>query len=125
LAKENAETNGWNVTEETTAVTEQFCAAVKTRWISPPPIVRAPLMRLCAAPAGKHPVFPAPSDFRPSDFRGRTSKCKPRTQCAARARNYIHRHCERSEAIHIFTCSAMACFAALAMTGMERCPWNP
>ena len=31
LAKENAETNGWNVAEETTAVTEQFCAAVKTR----------------------------------------------------------------------------------------------
>jgi len=31
LAKENAETNGWNVTEETTAVTEQFCAALKTR----------------------------------------------------------------------------------------------
>ena len=31
LAKENAETNGWNVTEETTAVTEQFCAAVKNR----------------------------------------------------------------------------------------------
>jgi hypothetical protein len=31
FAKENAETNGWNVTEETTAVTEQFCAAVKTR----------------------------------------------------------------------------------------------
>ena len=30
-AKDNAETNGWNVTEETTAVTEQFCAAVKTR----------------------------------------------------------------------------------------------
>ena len=30
-AKENAETNGWNVTEETTAVTEQFCAALKTR----------------------------------------------------------------------------------------------
>jgi hypothetical protein len=30
-AKENAEANGWNVTEETTAVTEQFCAAVKTR----------------------------------------------------------------------------------------------
>jgi len=30
LAKEKAETNGWNVTEETTAVTEQFCAAVKT-----------------------------------------------------------------------------------------------
>src|SRR4051794_35726475 len=31
LVKENAETNGWNVTEETTAVTEQFCAAVKSR----------------------------------------------------------------------------------------------
>jgi hypothetical protein len=31
LAKENAEREGWNVTEETTAVTEQFCAAVKTR----------------------------------------------------------------------------------------------
>jgi hypothetical protein len=31
LAMENAETNGWNVTEETAAVTEQFCAAVKTR----------------------------------------------------------------------------------------------
>ena len=31
LAKENAETHGWNVTEETAAVTEQFCAAVKTR----------------------------------------------------------------------------------------------
>jgi|SRR5947209_5601455 hypothetical protein len=30
-ARENAETNGWNVTEETKAVTEQFCAAVKTR----------------------------------------------------------------------------------------------
>jgi hypothetical protein len=31
LAKENAEREGWNVTEETTAVTEQFCAAVKNR----------------------------------------------------------------------------------------------
>jgi hypothetical protein len=30
LAKENTETNGWNVTEETKAVTDQFCAAVKT-----------------------------------------------------------------------------------------------
>ncbi len=30
-AKENAETNGWNVTEETTAVTEQFCATVNAR----------------------------------------------------------------------------------------------
>jgi len=31
LAKENAETNGWDVIAETTAVTEQFCAAVKTQ----------------------------------------------------------------------------------------------
>jgi hypothetical protein len=31
LAKENAEREGWNVTEETTAITEQFCAAIKTR----------------------------------------------------------------------------------------------
>ena len=31
LAKENAETNGWNVTDERAAVTEQFCAAIKTR----------------------------------------------------------------------------------------------
>src|SRR4051794_3846882 len=31
LAKETAETNGWNVTEETAAVTEQFCAAVIAR----------------------------------------------------------------------------------------------
>ena len=31
LAKENAETNGWDVADETAAVTEQFCAAVKTR----------------------------------------------------------------------------------------------
>jgi hypothetical protein len=30
-AKEKAETNGWNVTEEMTAVTEQFCAAVNAR----------------------------------------------------------------------------------------------
>lgn len=30
-ARENAETNGWNVTEEATAVTEQFCAALKAR----------------------------------------------------------------------------------------------
>ena len=37
LARENAETNGWNVTQETEAVTEQFCAAVKARSTSPPP----------------------------------------------------------------------------------------
>ena len=31
LAKENAETNGWNVADERAAVTEQICAAVKNR----------------------------------------------------------------------------------------------
>src|SRR6187399_2211663 len=31
LAKENAETNGWDVAAERAAVTERFCAAVKTR----------------------------------------------------------------------------------------------
>jgi hypothetical protein len=31
LAKENAETNGWNVADERAAVTEQFCAAVNNR----------------------------------------------------------------------------------------------
>jgi hypothetical protein len=29
LAKENAETNGWNVADERAAVTEQFCAALR------------------------------------------------------------------------------------------------
>ena len=29
LAKENAETNGWNVTDERAAITEQFCAAMR------------------------------------------------------------------------------------------------
>jgi hypothetical protein len=28
----------------------------------------------------------------------------------------LPRHCERGEAIHIFTCSMLDCFAALAMT---------
>ena len=31
LAKENAETNGWDVVNERAAVTEQFCAAVNIR----------------------------------------------------------------------------------------------
>ena len=31
LAKENAETNGWDVDDERAAVTEQFCAAVNNR----------------------------------------------------------------------------------------------
>ena len=31
LAKENAETNGWDVADERAAVTERFCAAVKAR----------------------------------------------------------------------------------------------
>ena len=31
VARENAELNGWNVADETTAITDQFCAAVKPR----------------------------------------------------------------------------------------------
>src|SRR6266545_6807328 len=46
--------------------------------------------------------------------RGQT-KCKPRATSAARARNYVHRHCERSEAIHChLVYGKMDCFAALA-----------
>src|SRR5437764_5265323 len=33
----------------------------------------------------KHPVFPAPSDLEEGKRR-----CKPRAQCAARSRTYIH-----------------------------------
>ena len=29
------------------------------------------------------------------------------------------------EAIHLSACRAMDCFAALAMTARERCPWKP
>src|SRR6266850_2095558 len=49
---------------------------------------------------------------------GRKLSSKPRTQCAARRRNCIHRHCEErsDEAIHLSACGAMDCFAALAMT---------
>jgi Phage derived protein Gp49-like (DUF891) len=37
--------------------------------------------------------------------------------CAAGSRNYIHRHCERSEAIHCHLLyGKMDCFASLAMT---------
>ena len=43
-----------------------------------------------------HPAFPAPSAFE-----GKGSS-KTRAQCAARTRNCIRRHCERSEAIHSF-----------------------
>jgi hypothetical protein len=42
----------------------------------------------------KHPAFPAPSRLRDK------VQTKPRAQCAARTRNCINRHCERSEAIH-------------------------
>ena len=37
LAKENAETNGWDVAAERAAVTEQFCAAIKTSSALSPP----------------------------------------------------------------------------------------
>src|SRR6266496_3895570 len=77
----------------------------------------------------KHPVFPAPSNFEEGKRR-----CKPRADYAARMRNCIHRHCERSEAIHVpaqrkeakqSMCrhkERMDCFAALAMTWTIRSP---
>jgi len=40
---------------------------------------------------------------------------------AARSRNCIHRHRERSEAIHFATCGGVDCVAALAMTWRGRC----
>jgi len=58
-----------------------------------------------------HPVFPAPSRWRERNF------SKPRAQGVARRRNCIHRHCERSEAIHCHLLHGkMDCFASLAMT---------
>src|SRR5207245_5404065 len=41
---------------------------------------------------------------------------KPRAKCVARSLSHIHRHCERSEAIHSAARGQMDCFAALAMT---------
>src|SRR4029079_2837328 len=58
----------------------------------------------------KHPVFPAPSISTRAKRR-----CKSRAKGVARMRNYVHRHCGRSEAIHLSPCRGMDCFAALAM----------
>src|SRR5947199_2045025 len=41
------------------------------------------------------------SSLRPLNCGGGKRRCKPRAISAARTRNYIHRHCERSEAIHV------------------------
>src|SRR5438445_13759050 len=59
------------------------------------------------------------SSLRPLFRRGQEVAGKPRTQCAARSRHYIHRHCERSEAIHSAAGGEMDCFAALAMTAKK------
>jgi hypothetical protein len=65
----------------------------------------------------KHPVFPAPSVSKRAKRR-----CKPRAKGVARMRSYVHRHCERSEAIHLSPCRGMDCFAALAMTVQPSSP---
>ena len=65
----------------------------------------------------KHPVFPAPSVFRGGQTKMQTSGAMRREIA-----KLYQRHCERSEAIHPSACRAMDCFAALAMTGRERCP---
>jgi len=57
----------------------------------------------------KHPAFPAPSRLRERNF------SKPRAQRAARTRNCINRHCDRSEAIH---------GAAKRKSGLLRCARN-
>src|SRR2546425_12437183 len=62
-------------------------------------------------------LFPYTTLFRSEE--GGKFDSKPRAPCVARMRSYIHRHCERSEAIHLSPCRGMDCFAALAMTG---CP---
>ena len=55
----------------------------------------------------KHPAFPAPSHLG-------DKSCKPRAPRVARPRDCIHRHCERSEAIHFAACGDMDCFVAIA-----------
>src|SRR5215207_3384579 len=42
----------------------------------------------------------------------------------ARLRNCIHRHCERSEAIHLSPRRDVDCFASFAMTWMGRRAFN-
>src|SRR5947208_11792537 len=64
----------------------------------------------------KHPVFPAPSLLEEGE-----KLHKARAYSAARTRNCIHRHCERSEAIHCHLVHGeMDCFASLAMTRIGR-----
>src|SRR4029079_12719419 len=62
----------------------------------------------------KHPVFPAPSDFRRANEMQTSG-----SMCREIAKLYP-RHCERSEAIHChLTHGKMDCFASLAMTAGE------
>src|SRR6266404_1469325 len=71
------------------------------------------------------------SSLRPLLSGGQEVDSKPRAQCAARSRSHIHRHCERSEAIHCHLVHGkMDCFrlrqgfggqvASLAMTWREQ-----
>ena len=48
------------------------------------------------------------------------ARYKPRVISVARMRNFVHRHCERSEAIHLSPRRGVDCFAALAMTVIDR-----
>jgi hypothetical protein len=61
----------------------------------------------------KHPVFPAPSECEGKDDASLGQTCRENAKA-------YPRHCERSEAIHLFACRAMDCFAALAMTRKQH-----
>jgi hypothetical protein len=70
----------------------------------------------------EHPVFPAPSDFKEGREEANLGRSAPR-ECEI----VSSRHCEEGsdEAIHLSTCGAMDCFAALAMTGRELSSLRP
>ena len=75
-------------------------------------LVCAFLVRNCTRDRGcsVHPVFPAPSIFEGANEVANLGR--RRREIA----KLYPRHCERSEAIHVYTCGAMDCFAVLAMT---------
>ena len=82
-------------------------------------LVCAFLVRNCTRDRGcsVHPVFPAPSDFRG----GQQTMQNSGERCREKAKLYP-RHCERSDAIHLFACCAMDCFWSLSSGAHSRDP---
>src|ERR1700752_3057227 len=80
-------------------------------------LVCAFFVRNCTRDRGcsAHPAFPAPSVFWRDERR-----CKPRAQCAARSRNYIHVIASAAKQSIVPYKGRMDCFAALAMTWIGR-----